>query len=189
MFRKLVLVSIFSFILLPSLSLAAVTANPTGEVTSPVEVTLSFDNFSDTGLDGATACNGFTCNYWGINLNGRNNSDLFLPECVLITQLSKTQSFNVPIGNEESIEVTAGITKFDCENYTDDSAQSSDFGFYFTVVEQDLFIALALLSTSINTFKDIAGPALLSVVAVAVLLIGAGYVWSRFKRHITMKKL
>jgi len=46
-----------------------------------------------------------------------------------------------------------------------------------------------LVTNSVATFKEIAGPAILAVVAVAVLLIGAGFVWSRFKKHVARKKI
>jgi len=46
-----------------------------------------------------------------------------------------------------------------------------------------------IITDSVTTFKDIAGPALLAVIAVAVLLIGAGFVWSRFRKHVAGKKI
>ena len=46
-----------------------------------------------------------------------------------------------------------------------------------------------IITDSVATFKDIAGPAIAAVVAVAVLLIGAGFVWSRFRRHVSGKKI
>ena len=49
--------------------------------------------------------------------------------------------------------------------------------------------AAQIVSDSVNTFKEISGPALLAVVAVAVLLIGAGFVWGRFRRHVAGKKI
>ena len=49
--------------------------------------------------------------------------------------------------------------------------------------------ASEMLTASITTFKDIAGPAILSIIAVAVLLIGAGYVWVKFKKHVAGNKI
>jgi len=49
--------------------------------------------------------------------------------------------------------------------------------------------ASTLITDTVSTFKEIAGPAILAVVAVAALLIGAGFVWSRFKRHVSGKKI
>lgn len=46
-----------------------------------------------------------------------------------------------------------------------------------------------IITDSVSTFKEIAGPALLAIIAVAVLLIGAGFVWGRFRRHVSGKKI
>lgn len=46
-----------------------------------------------------------------------------------------------------------------------------------------------LITDTTNTFKDIAGNNLGIVIAVAALLIGAGFVWSRFKKHVAGKKI
>jgi len=116
-------------------------------------------------------------------------------ECGALETAPATYEWDIaslPAGNYTAVRFLFYITEEDCDTLVSPDGNGAIEGdaseIIFEITNTGAWIP-ELITAQIVTVGELMPPVLFATIVVSTLLIGAGWAWSRFKRHVSGKKI